>query len=136
MISHALIIGETRGMEQAVHSVLLHSEQVIYRRVMPPLHEITPSPELILICQQWPDEYTQQQAIAWFDAFPVARWVVGFSEWCNSDGRTRDVWPAAIRVPTNDVSKRIELENKVIRGECPPLPMTAGYDEIFAFENG
>ena len=93
-----------------------------------------PHPQLVLLCQQWPEEYTQAEATQFFATFPLSRLILCYSEWCRSDGRTRQVWPHAIRVACEDAPRRVQLEYEVIQGTTKGLPVTAGYEELFAFE--
>jgi hypothetical protein len=94
--------------------------------------------DLVIVCQLWPDEYTPADLRDLLRAFPLARLVCGYGPWCASDGRTRDVWPLAVRVPAEFVARRIDLELEVLAGDrwpLPlPLPLTASRDEIFAFD--
>jgi hypothetical protein len=64
----------------------------------------------------------------------LARLICCYGPWCASDGRTRDVWPLSIRVPTALASRRIDLELEVLTGTRWPLPLTASRDEIFLFD--
>jgi hypothetical protein len=131
-----LVIGSTEGMESAVGTAAGLSGEI---RLRPALTELTsPSgdflPDLILACQHWPDEYTAAEVELLIARFPLARIVCCYGPWCVSDGRTRNYWPAAVRVPIEVAPDRIRLESRVIAGEIPPLPLTAGLDEVFAFD--
>jgi hypothetical protein len=56
-------------------------------------------PELVVICQTWSDQFSAdeiQGLIAWL---PFARLICCYGPWCDSDGRTRDLWPLAVRIP-------------------------------------
>ena len=90
--------------------------------------------DLIVVCQHWPDEYASGDVRELLRAFPLARLVCCYGPWCASDGRTRDVWPLAVRVPAVDAERRIDLELEVLAGDRWPLPLTASRDEIFAFD--
>jgi hypothetical protein len=90
--------------------------------------------DLIIACQLWPDEYAPGDLRALLRAFPLARLVCCYGPWCASDGRTRDVWPLAVRVPAEFAARRIDLELEVLAGDRWPLPLTASRDEIFAFD--
>jgi hypothetical protein len=91
-------------------------------------------PDLAIICQHWPDEYTATDVRQLFGAFPLARLICCYGPWCASDGRTRDVWPLSIRVPSEFAARRIDLELEVLAGTRWPLPLTAARDEIFLFD--
>ena len=91
-------------------------------------------PDLVTICQLWPDEYTAAEVRQLLEAFPLARLICCYGPWCSSDGRTRDVWPLSIRVPAAFAAQRISLELEVLAGTRWPLPLTASRDEIFLFD--
>jgi hypothetical protein len=94
-----------------------------------------PAFDLIVVCQHWPDEFCRAD-VAWLlTAFPTARLVCCYGAWCASDGRTRDTWPIAVRVPIEAFSDRLQHELQVIAGEAGPLPPTAARDEVFAFDH-
>jgi hypothetical protein len=91
-------------------------------------------PDLVTICQLWPDEYTAAEVRQLLGAFPLARLICCYGPWCSSDGRTRDVWPLSIRVPAAFAAQRIALELEVLAGTRWPLPLTASRDEIVLFD--
>jgi hypothetical protein len=91
-------------------------------------------PDLVIICQHWPDEYTPAEFRQMLGAFPLARPVCCYGPWCASDGRTRDVWPLSIRVPSEYAARRIDLELEVLAGTRWPIPLTASRDELFLFD--
>lgn len=131
-----LVIGSTVGMEPAVGAAAEVSGEM---RLLASLAELPTLPEgfipdLVVICRHWPDEYPPTDVERLIAAFPLARLVCSDGPWCASAGRTRNIWPAAVRVPVEESAARIRLEARVIRGEVPPLPLTAGLDEAFAFD--
>jgi len=91
-------------------------------------------PELVIVCQHWPNEYTSADVRKLLTAFPLARLVCCYGPWCASDGRTRDIWPLSVRVPAEFAVRRIDIELEVMAGTRPPLPLTASRDEIFLFD--
>jgi len=90
--------------------------------------------DLAIVCQNWPDEFTQQDVTQLLGLFPLARFICCFGMWCESDGRNRDIWPAAIRIPARNAQERIHRELAVLKGEETPLPLTASRNEIFKFD--
>lgn len=92
------------------------------------------SPDLIVICQNWPDEFSSRDLNDLVKRFPISRFVCCYGSWCESDGRTRNVWPLSIRVPARCARVRIEQEWDIVRGKANAFPLTAGRDEIFLFE--
>lgn len=91
-------------------------------------------PDVVLICQHWSDEFTEQDVRRLLTAFPLARIACCYGPWCESDGRTRDVWPLSVRVPVRCAAGRIAREFEVLAGLRAPLPLTASRDEIFLFD--
>ena len=137
MTIHALIIGQASGMQQAVSETLTSVDSATYFQSLSTAlsQDHNPvTPHLILICQQWPEEYTSEEVNQLLTKFPLSRFVVCYSDWCRSDGRTRNIWPGAIRVAPEQSAKRIRLECEVIKGKRAALPITAGYEEVFTFE--
>jgi hypothetical protein len=92
-------------------------------------------PELVIVCQHWPDEFTTPDVHRLIGLYPLARLVCSYGPWCASDGRTRDIWPLAVRVPVDMAPERIRRELDVLAGRRRPLPLTASRDEIFLFDN-
>jgi hypothetical protein len=90
------------------------------------------SADLIVVCQSWSDEYTSREVAALLSAAPLARVLCVYGHWCDSDGRTRDIWPLAVRVPAAEFETRLRRELEVLEGTLPPLPLTASRTEIFA----
>lgn len=137
MIKHGLLIGRTDGMEQAVMCLFNRCEQAKYFRHLSELSTQTDSvPELILVLQQFSDEYHEEQIEGLLTEYPLSRVICCYGPWCVSDGRNRNFWPSAVRVPIAEIQQRVEREMEVIAGIRPPLERTAGRDEIFAFEHG
>jgi hypothetical protein len=90
------------------------------------------SADLIVACQSWSDEYTARDVATLLSAAPLARFLCVYGRWCDSDGRTRNVWPLAVRVPAAEFETRLRRELEVLQGTLPPLPLTASRTEIFA----
>ena len=91
-------------------------------------------PDLVVVCQHWSDEFSPSDVDHLLRAFPLARFIVVYGAWCASDGRTRSIWPLAMRVPVNEAEDRLRRELAVLRGKRAPLPLTASRDEIFLFD--
>lgn len=91
--------------------------------------EWNPPPDLIVVLQHWPDEYTRADVARLIDACPLSRLVCCYGPWCESDGRSRNIWPIALRVPMSAAEGRIRHELAVLRGERTPHPLTASRDE-------
>lgn len=94
------------------------------------------TPDLIIVCQSWPDEFPTAEVTLALGRWPLALWVCCYGAWCASDGRTRLIWPIGVRVPVDEAENRLNHVWRVLieqRGE--PLPMTASRDEAFEFDH-
>jgi hypothetical protein len=91
-------------------------------------------PDLVVVCQHWPDEFTERDVRRLLTLSPLARLSCCYGPWCQSDGRSRDIWPLATRVPVESAAGRIARELEVLAGLRRPLPLTASRDEVFLFD--
>ncbi|MCA9091486.1 MAG: hypothetical protein KDA90_22970 [Planctomycetaceae bacterium] len=134
----AWIVGNTRDMGDAVQAVVRHAAEVQCRATLADaLRELSQdAPDLVLVCQQWPEEYRTEEVEQLLESLPLARIVCSYGPWCGSDGRTRVIWPFALRVPAERAASRILAELDVIAGRRLPLPRTAGLEEVFTFDAG
>ncbi|MCA9018273.1 MAG: hypothetical protein KDA77_23325, partial [Planctomycetaceae bacterium] len=91
-------------------------------------------PDLILLCQNWPDEFDPHTLNDLVSRFPVSRFICCYGVWSEADGRTRSNLPLSIRVPARCVITRLQLEWEIIRGDREAFPLTSGRDEMFLIE--
>lgn len=91
--------------------------------------------DLLVVLQRFPEEYAQQQVIDLLNRFASSRMVVCYGPWCDSDGRTRSLWPTSCRVRVESAGTRIRHELSVIRDLSKPLPLTANRDEAYLFDH-
>ena len=91
-------------------------------------------PDLAVVCQSWPDEFSQAEVERLLSLLPLARWVCCYGAWCESDGRSRSIWPLSVRVPVCCAAARIRRQLAVIQGEQTVLPLTAARNEIIEFD--
>jgi hypothetical protein len=93
-------------------------------------------PDLIVVLQAWSHEYSSAEINGLFSFAPLARIVVCYGAWCESDGRNCDAWPLAVRVPLWAAVARIQSEWQLISvaAQPPPLLWSASREEIFAAE--
>ena len=82
-------------------------------------------PDLVIVCQHWPDEFSEHEIHRLLARYPLARVICCYGPWCRSDGRRRDLWPFAVRVPVEEAAGRIRREREVLAGRRQPLPLTA-----------
>jgi len=91
-------------------------------------------PDLVIVCQHWPGEFTLAEVHQQLGLLPLARWVCVRGSWCEADGRNGTPWPEAVCVRARAAVLRIGLERRVLEGSMTALPLTASRDEVFAFE--
>lgn len=93
-------------------------------------------PDLVLFIQSWPDEYSRHEIDQLGRLAPLARWLVAYGSWCESDGRTRDIWPLAVRVPLRSAVARLQTEWQGLNKPSGfPLLMSASREETFAADH-
>lgn len=93
-------------------------------------------PDLVIVCQSWPDEFSPSEVAQTLGRWPLSLWVCCFGAWCASDGRSRSIWPISVRVPVDEAPRRLNHVWQLLaerRGE--PLPLTASRDEAFEFDH-
>lgn len=96
----------------------------------------TMSPDLVIVCQSWPDEFSPSEVTQALGCWPLALWICGYGAWCASDGRSRSIWPISVRVPVDEAPQRLNhLWQVLAEGRGEPLPLTASRDEAFAFDH-
>jgi hypothetical protein len=89
-------------------------------------------PDLVISYQSIPDEYSAADIDQLIGMLPLSRFVVAFSPWCESIGRTEQRWPSAWSVPLAHAAARIRLELQQLTADKPPLLATTSRDEAFA----
>lgn len=91
-------------------------------------------PDLVVVAQDWPDQFSRGDVQRLMADGPLARLLCVYGPWCESDGRSREIWPAGVRVPLERAAGRLRHELAVICGEQPPIPWTATRDELLAVD--
>ena len=94
-------------------------------------------PDLIIVLQSGPYEYSASEVNQLLASAPLARVVVCYGAWCESDGRNHSIWPLSVRVPVWAAQARIEQEWNLIQAprDLPPLPWSASREEVFAADH-
>jgi hypothetical protein len=131
---------EMRPIHDAVRHVVPVERLRFTRDIAAAISPVSPRdewfPDLIVVCQNWPDEFTAADVRDLLTTFALSRLVCCYSPWCESDGRSRNVWPIGSRIPVSQAPRRIHREYNSLRtgrtGEL--LPLTASRDEVFEFE--
>ncbi len=91
-------------------------------------------PELVVVLQETPDQFSSDSIQQLLCAWPLARLVVCHGPWCHGDGRNRSDWPHAVRVPHSSAATRLASERRLLLDSGEGLPWTAGRDEMAAAE--
>jgi hypothetical protein len=89
-------------------------------------------PNLVVAYQSIPDECSPADIDQLIGLLPLSRFVVAFSPWCESIGRTEARWPSAWSVPASHAAARIRFELQQLDAGQQPLPATTSRDEAFA----
>lgn len=87
---------------------------------------------MVVCYQSIPDEYIPSDIERLIGMLPLCRFVVAFSPWCESIGRTEQYWPTAWSVPLAHAPARIQWEVQRFLTGQPPVLATASRDEAFA----
>lgn len=97
------------------------------------------NPDLIVACEAWPDQFSESDVIAVLGLCPLARIVCCYGPWCESAGRTRSIWPLAVRTPVAAARLRLDRELTLLedrQSASSVLPLTASRGEIFEHDFG
>ncbi len=94
-------------------------------------------PDLIVVLESHPDEYSLDDINALFAAEPLARIVCCAGAWSESAGRTRKHWPLALRAPATSAIARLEREWEFLNHHHVTnyLPPTGSREEWFAIHH-
>jgi len=138
-----LLIGETSRSEMLGIAAMLDSDAAVANVTsFVDIHAVLSHadlngwfPDLVVVCQSWPNEFVKAEVDDLIGRFPLARVVCCFGVWCESDGRNCDGWPNALRVSARTARRRICSELQVLADERVPLPLTASRDETFEFDH-
>lgn len=91
-------------------------------------------PDLTIVVQTWSDEFPFRDILSLPGFGPLSRVLCCYGPWCISDGRSRQDWPLALRVPLEHFGAALRSEMQQLttpdQSEAP-LQWTAGRDEIF-----
>ena len=131
---------EAKPLSEWLAAALRPADQQHYSDLTSALRETSRTnsiPDLIVIVQSWPDEFSPSEIASLFAFAPLARVVVAYGAWCESDGRNRHLWPLAVRVPLRSAAARIEREWRLLHEErgLEPLPLSASREEVFAADH-
>jgi len=88
-------------------------------------------PDLVVSYQSIPDENSAVDIDQLIGMLPLCRFVVAFSPWCESIGRTEQRWPSAWSIPLARTAARIRFELQELMAHKPPFPATTSRDEAF-----
>ncbi len=88
-------------------------------------------PDLVVVYQGVPDQFAASDVETLVGRIPLTRCVVIYGPWCESIGRTEQVWPIGWCVPLQHAPIRLRQELDARQNDEPPLPPTASRDEAF-----
>ncbi|MCX7421575.1 MAG: hypothetical protein NT013_18795 [Planctomycetia bacterium] len=143
LLPQLLVLGDWNRAEMASIKTWVESlgasASVRHRLEMTPRDEFaehdSASPDMVVVCQSWSDEFSASEVATCLGCWPLALWVCCFGCWCESDGRTRTIWPIGIRVPARAALARLNRLWAIVTGRLQePLPVTASRDEAFGFD--
>ena len=87
--------------------------------------------DFVVVLQTFSDEYSQQEASLLIGQMLFGRMVCCYGHWCQSDGRSHEIWPVSMRVPIHSAVPIIMRELEAFQnGEAPLSPMSAA-EEVF-----
>ena len=86
-------------------------------------------PDIVLVLQTRPMECSSAGVQRLYDAYPMARLIVGFGVWCGSASRREGVWPESVATPLWNVAARLRQEITEMESGVAALPLTAGREE-------
>jgi DNA-binding NarL/FixJ family response regulator len=89
-------------------------------------------PELIVIVQSYPGQYSAELLERLRRASPLSRILALLGSWCEGELRSGQPWPSVVRLYWHQWPARAERElSRLLRGECPSwgLPVTATDEE-------
>jgi hypothetical protein len=89
------------------------------------------NPDLVVVYQGVPDQFAASDVEVFVGRIPLTRCVVIFGPWCESVGRTEQVWPIGWCVPLQHAVVRLRQELAAWQNDEPPIPPTASRDEAF-----
>ena len=94
-------------------------------------------PDLVVVLESHPDEYSVNEVMRLFALVPVSRIVCCAGLWSESAGRTRKNWPLAVRVAAVHALPRLAREWELLSGQPTDfrLPATASREEWFAAQH-
>ncbi len=94
--------------------------------------DLAVEPQMTVVLQSWSDESSRPDVNQLIGRTLFRRLLCCFGPWCESDGRNRDVWPAALHVPVRLAESVIAAELHRIESGGPSVPPTSARDEVFA----
>lgn len=130
-----LLVGETASEEfrQAVTSLREGGDLVELADVPRAIaHLQRNSPELVVLAQRWPGEFTDDEVDRLHRAAPLARFSALLGSWCEGEARSGRPWPAVTRAYWHEWPARFGQElARISAGQCPSwgLPVTARDEE-------
>ena len=89
------------------------------------------SPDVVLVLQSWSDQYSREDVDTLIGRMLFSRILCSYGPWCESDGRTRNYWPVALRIESRLTESVLDLELRRFHSGYPSLLPTAAAEELF-----
>ncbi len=141
MNSSINVIGRPRGIE--FHRFLRQLEEFVPRTALtryPNAAAWQTAPETdrrrpTLVLQSWSDEYSPDEVSLLISTTQSFGLLCCCGQWCAGDGRTRSVWPPALRVSLPWATEAVRQLLQDRQAGCGLLPATAARDEVFLYRS-
>ena len=135
-----IIIGDSNdSLTQSIHKHLRRSQTTenittcaTIAEALTEMPAVARRASLIVVVQTWPGQYSSKIVNELIGATLHTRLVCILGPWCESEGRSHDVWPDAFRCPSWMAESRLDDLLSAIRDGSPLLPATASRSEVFA----
>lgn len=88
--------------------------------------------DIIIVFQDFSDQYGAKTVNRLIGQTLGRRLFCCYGPWCASDGRTHDIWPTALRIPSDQFREFLDHELSLLAAGAAPLPPTASGEELFA----
>jgi hypothetical protein len=127
---NALLVGEDSGRSHLRPALLRDGLTVIEQRNLPVAADHS---AIVCIALDHPDQFGGEDVRRFLATFAASRILCVRFSWCASMLRSRTDWPAAVVVDADAFETRLASERQVLHGKRAPLPITAGLEEVAAF---
>ena len=117
-------------LQQSAGSSIQHAADL--SQALRLLHEQPHLPDVLIVFQGHPGEYSAEDAARLIGALPGRRVFCISSGWCVSAARTHDIWPLACQIPIGSARARLLQELQAWRQGHPAATPLLGAEELFS----